>query len=176
MLDPSTDAFIDLLVCRDPPAWGAFYDAHVRQVYAFVNHLLEGDRGSTDDVTQDVWLQAMACIEKVDPKKGELRAWLFGIARRRVSLHFRRRLASATLPLREDGDAIVPTDNELLLPEEIMERLERKRLVQAALMIIPDIHRHVLTQKYVHGHSVNEIAVAMELTAKAVESLLWGGG
>jgi RNA polymerase sigma-70 factor (ECF subfamily) len=173
MAEPVDDAFIDSLLRCDQAAWGALYDAHVREIYAFVNHLLEGDRGSTDDVNQDVWLQAMSSIGKFDNHRGELRDWLFGIARRRVAFHFRKRLASAAVSLSNCPSELALADGELLLPEEVMERLERKHLVQAAFIAIPEVHRHVLYQKYVHGHSVQEIAAAMQLTVKAVESLLW---
>lgn len=173
MAEPLNDAFIDSLFSRDQAAWGALYDAHVHEIYAFVKHLLEGDRGSTDDVNQDVWLQAISSIHKFDHHRGELRDWLFGIARRRVAVHFRKRLYSGTSSLSEELDGLDLADNALLLPEEIMGRVERDRLVQAAFVAIPEVHRHVLSQKYVYGQSVQEIAVAMQLSAKAVESLLW---
>jgi RNA polymerase sigma factor (sigma-70 family) len=173
MAESLNDAFIDSLLRRDRAAWGALYDAHLHEIYSFVHHLLEGDRGSTDDVNQDVWLQAMSCIDTFDHNRGELRDWLFGIARRRVALHFRRRLVSPTLSLNDGASDLALADDGLLLPEEMMEQVERNRLVQAAFIAIPEVHRHVLSQKYIHGLSVHEIAVAMQLTGKAVESLLW---
>src|SRR5580704_12134234 len=124
------DEFLSAVARRDRAAWGALYDAHVHEIYAFVSHLMEGDRSSCDDLTQEVWLQAIACIEKFNPGKGELRGWLFGIARRRVALHFRR-LATSKVSLADDlTEALEPADNALLLPEEVMERFERNRLVR----------------------------------------------
>jgi RNA polymerase sigma-70 factor (ECF subfamily) len=166
------DPFLDAVARRDRAAWGAFYDAHVHEIYAFVRHLMEGDRSSSEDLTQEVWLQAISCIEKFDPQKGELRDWLFGIARRRVALHFRR-LTTSSVSLAEDLiDDFEPTDNSLLLPHETMERFEGRQLLRAAFTTIPQLHQSVLQQKYVDGRSVQEIAVAMKTTAKAVESQL----
>jgi RNA polymerase sigma factor (sigma-70 family) len=65
-----------------------------------------------------------------------------------------------------------PPDNALLLPQEVMERVERVRLVRAAFVAMPQSHQHVLRQKYIDGRSVQEIATAMKTTAKAVESSL----
>jgi RNA polymerase sigma-70 factor (ECF subfamily) len=165
------DAFLGALARSDRGAWGALYDAHLHEIYAFVSHLMEGDRSSCEDLNQEVWLQAISCIERFDPSKGELRDWLFGIARRRVALHFRR-LAGANVSLTGDfADENEPAD-ALLLPAEIMERVERLQLVRAAFTAIPQSHQHVLRAKYIDGRSVQEIATGMKTTAKAVESLL----
>ena len=84
------------------------------------------------------------------------------------------RPVSPTLSLSDGESDLALADDGLLLPEEVMEQVENNCLVQAEVFIaIPEVHRHVLSQKYIHGLSVHEIAVAMQLTAKAVESLLW---
>jgi RNA polymerase sigma-70 factor (ECF subfamily) len=166
------DAFLEAVARRDRAAWGALYDAHLHEIYAFVSHLMEGDRSSCDDLNQEVWLQAMACIEGFDTKKGELRDWLFGIARRRVALHFRR-LSTSNVALAADRTEWMDlAESALLLPQEVMERVERRQLVRAAFTAIPQSHQLVLQQKYVDGRSVQEIAATMKTTAKAVESLL----
>jgi RNA polymerase sigma factor (sigma-70 family) len=165
------DAFLEAVARRDRAAWGALYDAHLQEIYAFVSHLMVGDRSSCDDLNQEVWLQAISSIETYDPAKGELRDWLFGIARRRVALHFRR-LSNASTSFADVADWVEPPDGTLLLPQEVMEQVERMRLVQAAFTAIPQSHQHVLKQKYIDGRSVQEIADAMKMTGKAVESLL----
>jgi RNA polymerase sigma-70 factor (ECF subfamily) len=166
------DAFLEAITRRDRAAWAALYDAHLHEVYAFVSHLMEGDRCSCDDLTQEVWLQAIACIEKFDSRKGELRDWLFGIARRRVALHFRRLSVSSVSLAGDLSELMELADDALLLPQDVMERYERMRLVRAAFTTIPQAHQHVLRQKYIDGRSVQEIAAAMKTTAKAVESQL----
>jgi RNA polymerase sigma factor (sigma-70 family) len=169
---PPHDPFLEALSRRDRAAWGALYDAHLAEIYSFLSHLMSGDRSSCEDLTQEVWLQAISCIERFDPGKGELRDWLFGIARNRVAMHFRR-LSNSSVSLAGGGiDGIEPADEGLLLPQEVMERVERGQLVRAAFTAIPQSHRHVLQQKYIDGRSVQEIAAAMKMTVKAVESLL----
>jgi RNA polymerase sigma-70 factor (ECF subfamily) len=166
----SHDAFIQALARRDRAAWGALNDAHLEEIYAFVKHLLESDRRACEDLNQEVWLQAISSIKGFDPTRGELRDWLFGIARLQVALHFRR--LSRTAVVAESTESIELADNALLLPQEVMERVERSQLVRAALTAIPQSHQVVLRQKYIDGRSVQEIATAMETTARAVESSL----
>ena len=66
---------------RDAAAWDEFYEEHVRELYGFVFRLVRGDPQSAADVLQDIWLDAIGHIGQFDPKRGELRSWLFGIAR-----------------------------------------------------------------------------------------------
>jgi RNA polymerase sigma-70 factor (ECF subfamily) len=78
---------------RDAASWDEFYEEHARELYGFVFRLVRGDPQSAADVFQDIWLDAISHIGQFDPKCGELRSWLFGIARRRVARHWRQRLA-----------------------------------------------------------------------------------
>src|SRR5271166_5816482 len=103
---------------RDAAAWDEVYEEHVSDLYGFVFRLVRGDPQIAADVFQDTWLDAISHIEQFDPNRGELRSWLFGIARRRVALHWRRRLArgdtapaaGAEIPVAALGGAVVPDD------------------------------------------------------------------
>ena len=59
-----------------------------------------------------------------------------------------------------------------VLPEDVLEQVERASVVRAAMLLLPDDRRKVLLWKYVERLSVEKIAFRMEKTAKAVESLL----
>ena len=78
---------------RDARAWDEVYEEHVRELYGFVFRLVRGDPQTAADAFQDTWLDAISHIGQFDPQRGELRSWLFGIARRRIALHWRQRLA-----------------------------------------------------------------------------------
>ena len=58
------------------------------------------------------------------------------------------------------------------MPEDVLEQVEQRCVVRAAILALPDDRRKVLIWKYVEGLSVNDIAGRMGRTAKAVESLL----
>jgi RNA polymerase sigma-70 factor (ECF subfamily) len=59
-----------------------------------------------------------------------------------------------------------------ILPADVLEQVERKSAVRAALLVLPEDRRGVLVGKYVEGLSVETIATRMGKTPKAVESLL----
>ena len=159
----------ELLQNRDAAAWDEFYEEHGRELYGFVFRLVRGDSQTAADVFQDTWLDAISRIGQFDPKRGELRSWLFGIARRRVALHWRQRLARsgtarAEIPIEALDGAVVPDD--------VIEHLEQTAVVQASLLALPPERRRVLVDKYVEELSVSQIAARTGKSPKAVESLL----
>ena len=58
------------------------------------------------------------------------------------------------------------------MPEDVLEQVEQRSIVRAAICALPDDRRSVLIWKYIEGLSVDAIASRMGRTAKAVESLL----
>jgi RNA polymerase sigma factor (sigma-70 family) len=59
-----------------------------------------------------------------------------------------------------------------VLPEDVLEQVEQRSAVRAAILVLPEDRREVLLGKYVDGLSVKTIADRMGKTVKAVESLL----
>jgi RNA polymerase sigma-70 factor, ECF subfamily len=175
---------------RDRSAWSAAVDRHLHEVYGFVFHLVGGDRAVAEDLNQETWLAALDGIDHCDADRGSFRNWLFGIARRRVALHYRRRslvgnpgTEKGTVPIcakhpsgrsGKCGPSPFPADlgDASVLPEDVIEQVEQNSVVRAAILVLPDDRRKVLMWKYVEGLSVDAIAIRMERTAKAVESLL----
>jgi RNA polymerase sigma-70 factor, ECF subfamily len=155
---------------RDAAAWDELYEGHAREVYGFVFRLLRGDSQAAADVFQDTWLDAIGHIGQFDPARGELRSWLFGIARRRVALHWRQRLARSGAAACEE--IAVEGMDGAVVPEDVVEHLEQGAVVRATLLAMPPERRQVLVEKYVEELSVAQIAARTGRSPKAVESLL----
>ena len=157
---------------RDAAAWDEFYEEHVRELYGFVFRLVRGDPQTAADVFQDTWLDAISHIGQFDPKRGELRSWLFGIARRRVVLHWRQRLARGDMAAAARAEIPVEVLDGAVVPDDVIEHLEQAAVVQASLLALPPERRQVLVDKYVEELSVSQIAARTGKSPKAVESLL----
>jgi RNA polymerase sigma-70 factor (ECF subfamily) len=125
-----------------------------------------------DDLFQETWLAAIDQISQFDAARGELRGWLFGIARRRVALYWRQRMARDAVAIAVDGAVVTESPDGGQLPDEVLEHVERGAVVQALMLVLPADRRDVLTDKYVNGLSVEQIAAKTGRSAKAVESLL----
>jgi RNA polymerase sigma-70 factor (ECF subfamily) len=157
---------------RDTAAWDEFYENNVRELYGFVFRLVRGDPQAAADVFQDTWLDAISHIGQFDPKRGELRSWLFGIARRRVALHWRQRLARSGTAAAARAEIPVEVLDGAVVPDDVIEHLEQAAVVQASLLALPPERRQVMVDKYVEELSVAQIAARTGKSPKAVESLL----
>ncbi len=166
-------SLITVLKQRDRSAWSAAVDRHLHDVYGFVFHLVGGDRAVAEDLNQEIWLEALNAIERCEATRGSFRNWLFGIARKRVALYYRRRaLGGNPTPLDDRFEESADPEDLSVLPEDALEQVERASVVRAAILVLPDDRRKALLWKYMEGLSVDEIAVRTGRTAKAVESLL----
>lgn len=173
MADDEQSSLIRALKARDHSAWSAAVDRHLDEVYGFVFHLVGGNRMLAEDLNQETWLEAVDGIDRCDATQGNFRTWLFGIARKRVALYYRRRaLAGNPTSLGVVYEDVAGRGDLSVLPEDVLERVERRSVVRAAMLALPDDRRKALIWKYVEGLSVDAIATRMERSAKAVESLL----
>ena len=173
MADDEQSSLITALKQRDRSAWSAAVDRHLHEVYGFVFHLVGGDRTVAEDLNQETWLEALDGIDQCNAAQGSFRNWLFGIARKRVALHYRRRaLAGNPTSLSDQFGEAAESGDISVLPKDVLEQVERVSVVRAAILLLPDDRRKVLLWKYVEGLSVETIAIRMGRTAKAVESLL----
>ncbi len=173
MVDEDQSGLITALKQRDRFAWSAAVDRHLHEVYGFVFHLVGGDRAVAEDLNQETWLEALDGIDQCDATRGSFRNWLYGIARKRVALHYRRRtLAGNATSFSGQFEESAELGDISVLPKDVLEQVERVSVVRAAVLVLPDDRREVLLWKYVEGLSVETIAIRMGRTAKAVESLL----
>ena len=172
-MKPSAGPADDVAALRrlDQRAWAETYDRYVASTYAFIAHLSAGDRTIAEELHQESWLIAMSAIDQFAPEHGEFRAWLFGIARRRVAMHYRRTPLRAASQFPEEANHEL-SDHGQLLPDDIVESVERADAVRAALTELDETARDVLVNKYIDSLSVAEIAARIGKSPKAVESLL----
>jgi RNA polymerase sigma-70 factor (ECF subfamily) len=171
--DNDQSSLIVALKLRDRFAWCVAVDRHFREVYGFVFHLVGSDRSVAEDLNQETWLEAVDGIQRCDEANGSFRNWLFGIARRRVAIYFRRRASAGNSTLLDNQcGEVAELANRSVMPVDVLEQVERSNVVRAAMLVLPDERREVLLSKYVEGLPVKTIAIRMGKTVKAVESLL----
>ena len=168
----SEDAsFLRAIRQRDRTAWATLYEQHVREIYAFISHLVRANRPLAEELHQEVWLSAIDSIDRFDPRRGTLRRWILGIARRQVALQFRRASRAVPAPAASAEGSCEPVD-DAFLPEDHIEQAERAALVHAAMTSIAVERRELLQAKYIDGLSVRQLAKRSGRTEKSVESLL----
>src|SRR5690242_16892075 len=165
---------LKLLQNRDPDAWRDIYQELGGDLFGYAYHLLRGNHALAEEMAQAAWLTAIEVFHQFDPSRGTLRNWLIAIVRQRVLLYYRRQVSGPEAMIGSESlDVNWPSEtSSLATPPEVMEDLERRDIVRAALLCLPRDRREVLLGKYVDGHSVAKLAESTGRTEKAVESLL----
>lgn len=131
-------------------AFDRLYRSNRDDVYAYAAGLLR-DRAAAEDVTATAFERAYRKHASFDPRKGNARAWLFGIARNAALDELRRRKGNATL-------AIDPVDAEGIATVHSVERNEMRLVVAAALQKLDARDRELVALKFFAGLSNAEIA------------------
>ena len=136
-----------------PSSWARFeslYRSSRDDVYAYVMTLLR-DQAAAEDVTALAFERAYRRRRTFDRRRGEERAWLFGIARNAAldELRRRRRVASLVTEPAEAESASDPDSGEVAL---------RRTAVQTALAALPAREREIVALKFHAGLSNAELA------------------
>jgi RNA polymerase sigma-70 factor (ECF subfamily) len=144
---------------RDPRALGAFYERHVDGVFALAYRLL-GERAAAEDVTSEVFFKVHRAAHTIDPERDPL-PWLKTItynACRDVWRSGAYRLGRKSRSIDDDplvADRLVTSGDD---PQRAFERGERERIVQEALLELPEHLRAAIVLYDYEGLSHSEIA------------------
>ena len=142
----------------------ALYRSSRDDVYAYAFTLLR-DRGAAEDVTALAFERAYRRRRTFDRRRGEERAWLFGIARNAALDELRRRRRVAALTTDPDDDRALDTGDEV-------EVALRRTLVRGALAELPGRDREVIALKFHAGLSNTELARVLGVSESNAGTLL----
>lgn len=138
------------------------HDEHAAALFAHCLRLTGQDRARAEDVAQETLLRAWRNLSVLDTSTGQVRAWLFTVARNLVvdewrSRRGRRELSVAEVP--ESGQA-----------EDRTDRLLQAWVVAEAVTRLSPEHRGVLLECYYRGASVAEAARRLSIPEGTVKS------
>ncbi len=151
----------------DKNSWERFellYRSSRDDVFAYVCTLL-GDHAAAEDITAQAFERAYRRRVTFDRRRGEERAWLFGIARNAAldELRRRRRLASLVAEPAELAGVDV---------EDRVEVALRRTAVRSALSGLPARDREVIALKFHGGLGNGELARVLGISESAAGTLL----
>jgi RNA polymerase sigma-70 factor, ECF subfamily len=149
-------------------SWERFellYRSSRDDIHGYVCTLL-GDRAAAEDVTALAFERAYRRRMTFDRRRGEERAWLFGIARNAAldELRRRRRLASLVAEPEDAAQAGVDDGAEVAL---------RRTAVRSALSGLPARDREVIALKFHAGLRNAELARVLGISETAAGTLLY---
>ena len=132
----------------------------MERTYAYVAYRI-GAGPEAEDVTSEVFEQALRYRHTYDASRGEPISWLIGIARRCIA----RSLAARPPQSAPVDDGVGATAD---LAGEALDRIE----LQQALMRLPERDRELLALRYGSDLTAREIGRVLDLTTNAAEVAL----
>ena len=130
-----------------------------------------------EEIVQMTFVRCIRSIGTFDPARGRLSDWLNAVAANEARTFLQAESHSRAATFSTDGAgaslaAIVDCLDRQPLPGELLERRDVQVMVGNCLRVLPLRQRQVLVMKYQEELKVAEIAQKLELSEKAVESLL----
>jgi RNA polymerase sigma-70 factor (ECF subfamily) len=150
---------------KDPSRFAELYEENFGRVWAFVIRRVR-DRSLAQDITSEVFHQALANVKKFEWRGLPFSAWLYRIAANAVADHFARLARETSGGERQVVSEV--TDREI---ENVDRRASLFRLVDR----LPADQRRVLVMRFAEEQSIREIASALGRSEGAVKQLQWRG-
>jgi RNA polymerase sigma-70 factor (ECF subfamily) len=162
----------------EPDAWRALYDAYAPSVWNAVARRLGPYSTDVSDVVQETFLAAARTARNFDSAQGTLWSWLSGITRHHVAQYFRKqqrqtRIVQAVEMLGPQHPKVMAwLEHREAAPLDVLVTAEMALLVRATLASLSDEYEDLLTQKYLEGVSVEQMAGQRAASQTAVRSRL----
>src|SRR3954452_487306 len=139
----------------------ALSDAHAPALPGHGGRLTGGAGGGAEDVVQETLLRAWQHPEADDPSRGEIRPWLFTVARH-LTVDAHRARASRPPEVGERALAAVTTSDDV---DAALDRL----VVADALAALSPQHRAVLVEMFFRDRGVDATAAALGVPVGTVK-------
>ena len=146
---------------RDPARFAELYELNFERVYGYIVRRVK-DRAETEDLTAEVFHQALANLQRFEWRGIPFAAWLFRIAANLIS--DRRHRSGREVADDETTGAVQVSPAEI---EEVERRATLFRLVDS----LPVEQRRVVVLRFVDQKSIKEVAREIRKTEGAVKQL-----
>lgn len=136
------------------------YDTYVEKIYKFL-YFRTFQKELTEDITSQVFLQAMTKINSFDVNKGKFQSWLYQIARNLLIDEYRKRKPTDDIQTYYDIAGSINIENEI-------DQTLRNEALQKLLKTLPEDAQELVTMRLWDELPYAEIAL---VTGKTEGSL-----
>jgi RNA polymerase sigma-70 factor, ECF subfamily len=157
------DELLERLGRAEPAAFARLVELHFQPVYRVAWRML-GGRDGAEDVAQEAFLRLWRNPRQVRDGKA-LKSWLMRVASNLVVDGYRRRG-----PV--DAGELPDAADDAPGPELALRRADVAATIDAAIAGLPERQRLALVLSHYEGCGNPEIALALDVSVEAVESLL----
>lgn len=142
---------------RDPSRFADLYEENFLRVYAYIARRV-ATRHQAEDLTSDVFREALADIGRFEWRGAPFLAWLLRIASRRIADHYKQSGREAASPR--------------VMPEPpATDQIERSAMLFQLVERLPEAQFRVIQMRFVEQKSIREIAAELGRSEGAVKQL-----
>lgn len=143
---------------RDPAHFAELYTRYFHVVYAYAVRRV-ASREDAEDLTSEVFHQALANLKRFEWRGAPFGAWLVRIAGNAIADRWRSRSRHREDPLTTEAS------------DESMSDIERRATLFQLVEGLPPDQRRVIVMRFVEEKSIREIAQGLKRTEGAVKQL-----
>jgi RNA polymerase sigma-70 factor (ECF subfamily) len=136
ILDEKSDALLKRAARGDEQAFLALYQRHESALYRYALRMT-GSPWAAEEVVQEVFLVLIREPQKYHAERGELGAFLFGVARNRVMKQLEKIPREMSLDVMNADGSVWREPEDPLTPMMIAEKRERIEQVREAVLDLP---------------------------------------
>jgi RNA polymerase sigma-70 factor (ECF subfamily) len=147
----------------DPGRFGELYELNFDRVYAYIARRVR-DRAEAQDLTSEVFHQALANLRRFEWRGAPFAAWLYRIAANAIADRARRLERERGIPESDTERAVDPAEET--------DPLSR---IFALVRDLPADQRRVVEMRFVDQKSIREIAQELGRSEGAIKQLQFRG-
>ena len=151
---------------RDQVALTQIYEENFDKIYRYIV-LKIGDRTEAEDMTQQVFLNAIRSISSYKFKGMPFSSWLYRIAHNQVVDYYRKKSKHATVPL-DESLPIPAADGD---PKYLVERKVDIEEIVTATRKLTKAQQEVISLRFAGELSIAEVAGVMGKSEGAIKAL-----
>ncbi|MFY9527458.1 MAG: sigma-70 family RNA polymerase sigma factor [Candidatus Acidiferrales bacterium] len=146
---------------KDPRRFAELYENNFERVYAYIARRAR-NHDEAEDLTSEVFHQALENIGRFEWRGVPFAAWLFRIAANAIADCWKSAARETGNPTREGPEEISPLD---------FEQTEHCAKLFRLVNSLPADQRHVIEMRFTEEKSIREIAQGLRRTEGAVKQL-----
>ena len=149
----------------DPARFADLYEQNFERVYAFIARRVQ-NRQEAEDLTSEVFHQALANLTRFEWRGTPFCAWLYRIAANAIADRWHRLSREGNVSSSQGPTA------ELADPENFdMEEIERRAKLHRLVDGLPEAQRRVIVMRFAEQRSIRDIAQELRRSEGAVKQL-----
>jgi len=136
------------------------YNEFFKIIYSYIMARVR-EESTAKDIASAAWQKALKKFDTFDESKGNMRQWLFTIARNEINMHYRLYYVKKVLSLTGFEDTAVSSEKGV--EETLIDIQERHTLLQAMGMLNKK-ERDIIALKFYSGLNNREIAKVADVS------------